>query len=167
MDSDDASPLRIVCLADTHGRHSSMKVPPGDILLHAGDWSLQGRYASSFAEWFSALPHPHKVVVEGNHELGVCDRATLFPPAAVHYLCDSSVVLCCRNGRRVKVHGCSYNLPSANGRSPYAEAIPSDADVLLVHGPPKDILDGGLGCNALKQAVDRVSRYLVAFGHVQ
>jgi hypothetical protein len=35
-------------------------------------------------------------------------------------------------------------------------AIPNDTDILVTHGPPQGILDGGQGCPALRPAVIRV-----------
>ena len=29
--------MRVVCLSDTHGLHSGVDVPGGDLLVHAGD----------------------------------------------------------------------------------------------------------------------------------
>ena len=34
--------LKIVCISDTHGKHRSLKVPDGDVLVHAGDITSKG-----------------------------------------------------------------------------------------------------------------------------
>jgi len=31
--------MRIVCIADTHEKHKQVKLPEGDILIHAGDFT--------------------------------------------------------------------------------------------------------------------------------
>lgn len=46
-------------------------MPPGDILLHAGDFTMFSRSLSAivdFNEWLGELPHRHRVIVPGNHE---------------------------------------------------------------------------------------------------
>jgi hypothetical protein len=35
-------PLRIVAISDTHGLHAGLAVPEGDILIHAGDLTMNG-----------------------------------------------------------------------------------------------------------------------------
>jgi hypothetical protein len=35
--------MRSVCVSDTHGRHGKTVVPPGDLLVHAGDVTRHGR----------------------------------------------------------------------------------------------------------------------------
>ncbi|PIL23040.1 hypothetical protein GSI_14347 [Ganoderma sinense ZZ0214-1] len=67
------SPLRarVVCISDTHNRHAELPpLPPGDILIHAGDLTETGteeELEAAFA-WLSAQPHKHKIVVAGNHD---------------------------------------------------------------------------------------------------
>jgi len=62
--------VRVVCVSDTHGRHADIKVPNGDILIHAGDFTHFGKKKDiiAFNEWLGTLPHKHKIVVNGNHE---------------------------------------------------------------------------------------------------
>lgn len=57
---------KVVCIADTHNAQSPL--PPGDILLHAGDLSQYGSFAEIQAQltWLSAQPHRWKVVIAGN-----------------------------------------------------------------------------------------------------
>jgi 3',5'-cyclic AMP phosphodiesterase CpdA len=63
--------VRIVCVSDTHTNHKDLKMPPGDILVHAGDFSIKGRDNEiiSFSKWLATLQYKHKIVVSGNHEL--------------------------------------------------------------------------------------------------
>ena len=66
--------VRVVCLSDTHGMEAVLldHVPDGDVLVHAGDWAPDhGRptkQTRSFDSFLSLLPHPHKIVVRGNHD---------------------------------------------------------------------------------------------------
>ena len=34
--------LRIVCISDTHGKHAKVRLPDGDVLIHAGDFMTYG-----------------------------------------------------------------------------------------------------------------------------
>ncbi|KAL2868956.1 metallophosphatase domain-containing protein [Aspergillus lucknowensis] len=65
----DAPPIRIVCISDTHTLEWA-DIPEGDLLIHAGDLSNDGsvREIQAAVDWLRKLPHPHKVVVCGNHD---------------------------------------------------------------------------------------------------
>ncbi|KII88933.1 hypothetical protein PLICRDRAFT_40565 [Plicaturopsis crispa FD-325 SS-3] len=60
---------RFVCISDTHSR--KFPIPPGDVLLHAGDLSSRGTLAKLKVtiEWLMTLPHPTKIIIAGNHDL--------------------------------------------------------------------------------------------------
>ena len=62
---------RFVCLSDTHTMTQHLSVPPGDVLLHAGDFSNIGlpEDIENFSAFLGSLPHSYKVVIAGNHEL--------------------------------------------------------------------------------------------------
>ena len=65
---------RFVMLSDTHiggrGKLSDIKVPDGDVLLHAGDHTWTGVYEEvvTALDWLESLPHKHKYFVAGNHD---------------------------------------------------------------------------------------------------
>lgn len=46
-------------------------IPEGDILIHAGDFTRCGHLQEvrDFNNWLGSLPHKHKIVIAGNHEL--------------------------------------------------------------------------------------------------
>ena len=77
-----SNPMRIVCISDTHERHEEIAVPPGDILIHAGDMTWQGerKPIEDFNAWLGTLPHRHKIVVAGNHDFGLWRQADLYEP---------------------------------------------------------------------------------------
>ena len=54
--------MRIVALSDTHNQHRKVQVPPGDVVIHAGDFCINGTEdeALDFVQWFRELPHRHK-----------------------------------------------------------------------------------------------------------
>merc|ERR1712137_542435 len=82
--------IRVVCISDTHGLHERrpintemsagkdkppkygpIDVPPGDILIHAGDFTNTGLITEveDFNHFLGKLPHKHKIVIAGNHDL--------------------------------------------------------------------------------------------------
>ena len=69
----EAGKVRFVCISDTHTRTKDLaeKIPEGDVLIHAGDFTNVGEMAAvkAFSEFLESLPHKHKVVIAGNHDL--------------------------------------------------------------------------------------------------
>ncbi|KAL8831619.1 MAG: hypothetical protein Q9191_000770 [Dirinaria sp. TL-2023a] len=61
--------INVVCISDTHGLQPP--IPPGDLLLHAGDLTQWGTFNEIQAQltWLSRQPHKYKVVIDGNHDL--------------------------------------------------------------------------------------------------
>ncbi|KAM7186250.1 Metallo-dependent phosphatase-like protein [Naviculisporaceae sp. PSN 640] len=61
--------ISVVCISDTHNNQPDL--PDGDILIHAGDLTQSGTFDEIQAtlKWLNAQPHPHKIVVAGNHDL--------------------------------------------------------------------------------------------------
>ena len=46
--------VRIVCISDTHGQHTKLSVPDGDVLVHAGDFTAFGdrpKEVVDFNQW--------------------------------------------------------------------------------------------------------------------
>lgn len=72
---DDLPPIRIICISDTHNKIPPL--PPGDILVHAGDLTTHGTFDEVQAQlrWLSSQPHTHKIVIAGNHDI-VLDEAS-------------------------------------------------------------------------------------------
>lgn len=60
-------------MSDTHSLYHNIKfqVPDGDIFIHAGNFSAGGKLDEVlfFNQWLGNLPHKHKLVIAGNHEL--------------------------------------------------------------------------------------------------
>lgn len=86
-ENSDPNKIRIVCMSDTHAltKHLKFSVPEGDIFIHAGDFSACGSLNEiiEFNEWLGELPHKHKLVIAGNHEL-------TFDPSFTHPLSGSN-----------------------------------------------------------------------------
>jgi Icc-related predicted phosphoesterase len=174
--------MRIVCISDTHVYHRSVKVPKGDILVHAGDISHRGTVdqVTNFFDWFGSLPHPHKIFISGNHDPILQDNPEWVQahlPKGVTYLQDSSVVI-----GGLKFYGSPWT--PAYGRTKTFmlerdtlgekwDQIPNDTDVLITHGPPHGILDITLrppgehvGCESLRKRVEEIRPMFHIFGHV-
>jgi calcineurin-like phosphoesterase family protein len=60
--------LRIVCISDTHNQ--TPHLPPGDILIHAGDLCQQGTpdEMRKVIKWLEAASFRLKIVIAGNHD---------------------------------------------------------------------------------------------------
>lgn len=74
--ADNQKSLKLVCISDTHGMHQNLKIPDGDVLIHAGDITMKGeKYQMlDFDSWLGSLPHKYKIVVCGNHDLCFEDK---------------------------------------------------------------------------------------------
>lgn len=170
--------MRLVVLADTHGFHRQISIPPGDVLVHAGDLTRHGdlHELRDFNTWLGELPHPHKLVIAGNHDR-ICEEVPeLLPELLNHatYLCDRAVVI---EGRSFygapwtqSVGGWAFTRSLTALGYTWAQ-IPHDTAVLLTHGPPLGACDQNrrgehLGCAALAEAVLRVRPQLHVFGHI-
>ncbi|CAI2194029.1 13245_t:CDS:2, partial [Funneliformis geosporum] len=64
---------RFVCVSDTHNTidPNNYQVPDGDVFLHAGDMTKIGtvKQLQDVVDWIKNLPHKHKVVIAGNHDI--------------------------------------------------------------------------------------------------
>jgi predicted phosphodiesterase len=145
---------RIVCISDTHGFHRSLDVPEGDVLVHAGDITSSGEISTiiDFGLWLRELPHPHKVIVPGNHDFCFDISHAKFRPEArllleevpdVHFLFDVSRVVA-----GLKFYGSPW-VPNLQGWAFFDRGVdrferaPRDIDVLVTHGPPANVRDRG------------------------
>ncbi len=90
--------MRLVLISDTHNQQRSLRLPAGDVLVHAGDFTMRGTEPEvrAFGEWLADQPYEHKVLIAGNHDF-LFERepqlARSLLPAHVHYLFDSEVTL--------------------------------------------------------------------------
>ncbi len=139
--------MRIVALADTHSFHRQVNVPDGDILIFAGDVTMRGnrKELKDFAEWANELPHPHKIVIAGNHDF--CfkkyreESEKIIAPMI--YLEDSGVVV-----NNVWIWGTPWTpifrnwafMRSEDELAEKFDKIPT-VDILISHGPPRNMLD--------------------------
>lgn len=175
--------MEIVCLSDTHNLHRELRVPDGDVLIHAGDATGQGSFkeVAAFLRWMDALPHRHKILVAGNHDWlfqrdSDIARMILQDHPGITYLQDSGCevegLLIWGSPWQPWFMSWAFNLP--RGGQAIREAwnrIPVATDVLVTHGPPHGVLDQvgqgeSLGCEELSIRLAAVKPRLHVFGHI-
>ena len=163
--------IRCVLISDTHGSHRQLSIPPGDVLIHAGDFTRMGLQddVEDFNVWLGEQPHAHKVVIFGNHEHNapwVADAANLLSNATL--LRDTSValdVVTAEGTRQLYVHGTNFCWPMRS-RNPEYDQITGPVDVLVAHGPAMGYADGGKGCSELLRLAHRLQPRLMVGGHI-
>ncbi len=174
-------------ISDTHTRHTELKIPHADVVIHCGDeanrrkpW-LNRAESCSFFDWFSTLAIETKVFVPGNHSTAVAEG--LVKPAdypAVRFLMHEATTIA-----GLRLFGSPYTptfldwvyMKSEQELNMIWGTIPVDTDILVTHGPPKGILDvthdWGLnepihvGSKSLAEHVEnRIKPRIHAFGHL-
>lgn len=180
--------LSIVHMSDTHSNFYD--VPDADILIHSGDFTNHGIHhgmeeVNSFVAYFKALPHKYKVLVPGNHELGLDKLAVedlrrmlgCTPGSNMFLLVDEAVTI-----EGIKFYGshwtqCAMAWPGTTTarRAERWQHIPKDTDILVTHMPPYQIFDLAWqpdgkfyhwGCQALLERVAQIAPAMHCFGHV-
>ncbi len=155
-------------------------MPDGDIVIHAGDFTKRGESGeiADFLEWFSGLPHPHKIFVGGNHDF-LLEKAPeafakMIPPSCI-YLNDTAAMVA-----GLIVWGSpitpfffdwAFNRHRGADIRKHWDLIPDRVDILVTHGPPYGVLDltargQRVGCKDLTQSVQRVKPRIHLFGHI-
>jgi len=189
--------MRITLISDTHTKHEELlwdasDLPGGDLLIHAGDIMNSGYNSNditNFCSWFDTLEqYDHKVFIAGNHDRKFEDK----PEQALEivnsyknitYLQDDWVKVGI-DEEMAKIYGSpwqpefynwAFNLPKGGpGLMSKWEAIPTNTDILITHGPPQDHLDMSgppynephLGCALLREKVDEQPPKIHVFGHI-
>ena len=177
---------RIVFISDTHNYHKYVQLPKGEILVHAGDISGQGKpeEVGPFFDWLEekSKEFEHIIFIAGNHDMSFEYKHPWLQswlsklPANVHYLEDSEIVI---DG--IKFYGSpwqpeffdwAFNLPRGKELANKWAQIPKDTDVLITHGPPYGICDYTLrdnihvGCADLLDRVFLIQPKIHVFGHI-
>jgi Icc-related predicted phosphoesterase len=126
--------------------HRKVDLPPGDVLIHCGDFCKYGRMkeVGDFVDWLTEQPFKHIVVTPGNHD-SPAEKKTAkvlgaFSHPNMHLLLNEEVVI-----EGVKFWGSPitpkfFDWSFMRSRGPELKAvwdqIPEDVDVLITHGPP-------------------------------
>lgn len=162
-------------------------LPPGDVLVHAGDFSNDGspdgvKEIIDFNAWLGEQDFEHKIIIAGNHDIFFQVN-----PRAARALIDNGTYL--QDGGttvgRIKFYGSPFtprffdwafmlDRRSEELRAKW-DLIPDDTEVLITHGPPNGVRDmlptrkgeEYLGCEELsKRTPDLVNLRLHVFGHI-
>ena len=181
--------MKIWHISDTHTYHGLLKVPEGiDIVIHSGDATnpkdpyLSEHEMRNFIYWYSLLPIKNKVFVAGNHDVCV-ERNFIkkddFERAGIIYLENDEVKI-----EGLKIWGSPFTPSFGQGwafnkrRDKLHDVwkyIPDDTDIVVVHGPPKGILDLSYNANnvlefcgdlSLKKRILNIELKLCLFGHI-
>jgi Icc-related predicted phosphoesterase len=173
--------MKIVAISDTHNRHHKLEVPAGDILIHAGDVTSQGKQSQveDFLKWFSKQPHPHKIFIAGNHDFFFermpDNYIKSLIPENVTYLNDSGMTI-----EGIKIWGSpvqpwfydwAFNRQRGADILKHWDLIPADTDILITHGPVHGILDKTIdgthvGCVDLMNTVRSIRPKYFICGHI-
>ncbi len=171
--------MKIVCIADTHEKHKQVKLPKGDILIHAGDltWVGAPRPTLEFLDWFEAQPFVHKILVSGNHDFYFehGKNLELLKGRNFHYLMNNKILI----DGHVKIWGSPFTpefldwafMGTPSKMETIWAKIPNGLDILITHGPPFGILDrttdgANAGCPKLLEIVQARKPKIHIFGHI-
>lgn len=174
--------MKIVFISDTHGQHRKLKdLPKADLIIHGGDLSNRGKdhEVEDFIHWFVRLDYAHKIFIAGNHDFYLEEVSPEFIqkklPVNCHYLCNSGVEI-----EGIKIWGSpvtptffnwAFNEDRGRPIKKFWNLIPKNTDILVTHGPPKNILDKtisdlNVGCEELLKKIKVVQPKFHLFGHI-
>jgi len=182
--------MKVWHISDTHTYHSLLTIPEGiDMVIFSGDCAnLRDPYTNehevrNFMDWFSHLPIKYKVFVAGNHDTsigaGLVTKAD-FDNNGIYYLENDHVTI-----EGVKIFGSPYSPTFGDGwafnkdrnklERMWCNIIDDDSDIVIVHGPPRGMLDlsydrsrnmENCGDKSLMNRVVGVNPKLMLFGHI-
>ena len=181
--------MKILHISDTHCHHNLLSVPEGiDMIIFSGDCSnprdpyINKQEVLDFIEYMKSLDIKYKIFVAGNHDTSIEKRLVTpgdFASKGIIYLENSST---CIEG--LKIFGSpqtpSFGMGWAFNKKrdkmhEHWKHIPDDTDIIVTHGPPKNILDlsydrdNNLECcgdSALRKRIIEIKPKLVCFGHI-
>jgi len=181
--------MKIISFSDTHGNHKFLNFEEEyDIALFSGDaGTYRNPYQNKegildFIEWYSSHKNiKHKVWIAGNHctsiEHRLVDAKKLSEEKGIIYLEHEQIEI---NGLKIFGspytprfgYGWAFNIDRGSSIKRLWSQIPDDTDILLVHGPPYEILDkvqSGefVGCKDLSERIKELKNLkLVHYGHI-
>ncbi|MCH2046026.1 MAG: metallophosphatase domain-containing protein [Saprospiraceae bacterium] len=172
--------MQFVAISDTHGLHRKLKIPEGDVIIHAGDFCAfeNEELMHDFFDWYQDLDFDTKILIGGNHDFFAAKQSRKFQqllPKNITYLNDSGMTIDGINiwGSPVQPDLVGWAFGKRRGLEMKAhwDLIPKDTDLLITHTPPFGILDKSssrraLGCEELKKKLDYLDLQVHIFGHI-
>jgi len=183
--------MRIVAISDTHELHSYVDLPPGKLLIHAGDFTNIGRppKIEDFLWWLKSLDYEHIVFIAGNHDITLCPDRSPLPqvreailalfrelPPHIHYLENSGVTI---DGLHIwgspyspEFAGWGFMKPDKELSKKIWSKIPKKVDILVTHGSPASgyastNLEGDeCGSYSLARRIKQIKPRVCIFGHI-
>ena len=177
--------MKITCISDLHGELPEL--PGGDLLIVAGDLTASDKLSQylQFFMWMSQQDYKFKVLIGGNHDNEIQNRAVQFDPNfGITYLCDSG---CEFEGLKIwgspwtsqfpgiNPHCCAFTMPFGCDTEDHLDdkwqMIPNDTDILITHSPPYGIFDEtdreeSVGSRSLIVRLAEIKPKLHVFGHI-
>ena len=179
---------KFVLISDTHNQLAeiSHKLPHADILIISGDLTEQGLKpeVKMLSDHLSSIKNKYKhiVVIPGNHDFLAEEEPKVFRD-----LISPHCTILINEGieiEGIKIWGSpwtpwfyswAFNFPQYDGglmaKQTWAK-IPEDTNILITHGPAKDILDltprkERVGCPHLRLRIQELKQLkLHVFGHI-
>lgn len=173
--------MKFVTIADTHGQHAKLTLPPGDVLIHAGDCSMKGEKEEiiDFLSWMEQQDFEHKILIAGNHdfyfEKETDENIRQILPQNITYLNDKMTIV---NG--INIWGSpitpwffnwAFNRHRGEAIKKHWDLIPENTDILVTHGPVFRTLDltgrgQHVGCKDLLITIQTVKPKVHICGHI-
>ena len=140
--------MNITFFSDTHLIFNRIDLPGGDLLIHAGDLTMNGTEPNirKALEYLNSIPnYRYKVFIAGNHDFlfearpdKIKEILKDFPDLI--YLENSSVEI---EGLKIWgspitpwFHDWAFNRIRGEAIKKYWDEIPNDLYILITHGPP-------------------------------
>ena len=155
------------------------------MVIHSGDESNSKGHTNleelhNFLNWYSKLDIPYKILVAGNHSFSLEKRWVTkkeLSDLGIIYLEHEYIEI-----EGIKIFGSPYTptygtwcfMKDRATINRVWQHISDPVDILVLHGPPKGILDlaynenylDKCGDNSLHKLIERVTPKLVLFGHI-
>lgn len=180
--------MKIWHFSDTHMLHNRILVPDGiEMAIFSGDCSNpRDKYSNeqevlNFIEWYGSLKIPYKIMIAGNHDTSIEAKFVTrekIESNGITYLENES-----KEVGGFKIWGSPITptfgdwafMKARDKLYDLWQTIPFNSDIVIIHGPPKGILDLSYnrmnvlefcGCNALKNRMLEIQPKLMCFGHI-
>lgn len=150
-------------------------MPEADMIIHAGDFTYRGEddEVKSFLKWYGKQEAAYKILVMGNHEVGLSRK----PFQEIQQMVEDKGIILLHNNHvtvgGLKIYGSPfsnefgrgwvYNANETQLAEMYSKIEP-DVDIIVTHGPAKGRLDlcpdGNVGSQSLRNWIDKVPEKL-------